>query len=161
MVTPACEESLKIRKCNFHSLCTCQIQIDMYITSLDLKTILVGKMTPPVGNVWPSRILETPVPVFHCWISIRWKSQSKMWLWKPYSICPFLFTPIESRSWFFSDPLLTNKLASMVESICEEASYSGNFTNHSLRATGTTTLFDARVPEAVIWKWTEHKCHCS
>ena len=33
----------------------------------------------------------------------------------------------------------------------------GNFTNHSLCATGTTTLFDAGIPEAVIQKRTGHR----
>ena len=32
-----------------------------------------------------------------------------------------------------------------------------NFTNHSLRATGTTALFDAGVPECIIQKRTGHK----
>ena len=33
----------------------------------------------------------------------------------------------------------------------------GNFTNHSPRATGTTTLFDAGIPEAIIQKRTCHR----
>ena len=37
------------------------------------------------------------------------------------------------------------------------AGLQGNFTNHSLRATGTTALFDASVPEAIIQKRTGHK----
>ena len=32
-----------------------------------------------------------------------------------------------------------------------------NFTNHSLRAPGTTTLLDAGVPEALIQKWSGHR----
>lgn len=33
----------------------------------------------------------------------------------------------------------------------------GNFTNNSLRATGTTTLFDAGVPEVLMQKSSGHK----
>ena len=39
----------------------------------------------------------------------------------------------------------------------EDAKIPGNFTNHSLRATGTTTLFDAGVPEALIQKRSGHR----
>ena len=37
------------------------------------------------------------------------------------------------------------------------AEIEGNFTNHSLRATCATQLYDAGVPEAVVQKQTEHK----
>ena len=33
----------------------------------------------------------------------------------------------------------------------------GNYRTHSLRATGTTTLFDAGVPESIIQKHTGHR----
>lgn len=40
----------------------------------------------------------------------------------------------------------------------KDASIQGKkFTNHSLRATGTTTLFDAGVPEALIQKRSGHR----
>ena len=38
----------------------------------------------------------------------------------------------------------------------QEASIVGKFSNHSLRATGATTLFDANVPEAIIQKRSGH-----
>ena len=41
--------------------------------------------------------------------------------------------------------------------MASEAGLSGNYTNHSLRVTGTTSLFDAGVPEAIIQKRTGHK----
>ena len=41
--------------------------------------------------------------------------------------------------------------------MCADAGVEGTFTNHSLRATGATVLFDAGVPEAVIQKRTGHK----
>ena len=41
--------------------------------------------------------------------------------------------------------------------MCQDGKIEGNFTNHSLRATGATVLFDAGVPESVIQKRTWHK----
>lgn len=41
--------------------------------------------------------------------------------------------------------------------MCQEANVEGNFTNHSLRATGTTALFDAGVRESLVQKWTGHR----
>ena len=38
----------------------------------------------------------------------------------------------------------------------QEASIVGKFSNHSLHATGATTLFDANVPEAIIQKRSGH-----
>ena len=49
------------------------------------------------------------------------------------------------------------KLQTMVKDMMEEAGIPGNFTNHSLRATGTTTLFDAGVPKVLIQKRSGHK----
>ena len=44
----------------------------------------------------------------------------------------------------------------MVKQMFQEASIVGKFSNHSLRATGATTLFDANVPEAIIQKRSGH-----
>ena len=41
-----------------------------------------------------------------------------------------------------------NRLDSMLKDMCTEAQVSGNFTNHSLRAYGTTTLYYANLPES-------------
>ena len=44
-----------------------------------------------------------------------------------------------------------------MKTMASDAGLQGNFKNHSLRATGTTALFDAGVPEAIIQKRTGHK----
>ena len=49
-----------------------------------------------------------------------------------------------------------NKLATMVRGMCSECGIS-NKTNHSLRATGATTLFNASVPEKIIQSTTGHR----
>ena len=59
---------------------------------------------------------------------------------------PLTFTPLGSRPWSFSDPYAKRKLQSKLNGMCPEANVEGNFNNHSLRATGTTALFDAGCP---------------
>ena len=70
---------------------------------------------------------------------------------------PLSFTPTGVRPWFWNSPLGTRRIQTMVKDMMEEAGIPSNFTNHSLRATGTTTLFDAGVPEALIQKRSVHK----
>lgn len=44
----------------------------------------------------------------------------------------------------------------MVKEICRDGQVAGNKTNHSLRATGVSTLFQAGVPEKVIQQRSGH-----
>ena len=50
-----------------------------------------------------------------------------------------------------------NTLSSMMKRMCTAACIEGNKTNHSLRASGTTELFQAQVPEKVIQERTGHR----
>ena len=61
----------------------------------------------------------------------------------------FYFKPSAStsKSWFLNIPVGRNVLNTMVKRMCGEAGVEGNKTNHSLHATGATTLFRASVPE--------------
>ena len=70
---------------------------------------------------------------------------------------PLPFTPTGSRPWFYADPVGIQKIKTVVKDMCHDSGFQGNFTNHSLRATGATTLFDAGVPEAIIQKRSGHK----
>ena len=45
----------------------------------------------------------------------------------------------------------------LVKDMCHEAGLKGNFTNHSLRATGASMLFESGCSEALIKKRTGHK----
>ena len=49
-----------------------------------------------------------------------------------------------------------NNLNSLLSQLCQEAGIAGKKTNHSLRATGATTLFNAQVPEKMIKEITGH-----
>ena len=75
----------------------------------------------------------------------------------------FYLQPIdgaESKSpadaWFTSTPVGRNTLQKMVKDMCAECGLAGSKTNHSLRATGATELFNAGIPEKVIQKHTGH-----
>lgn len=74
-----------------------------------------------------------------------------------FYLSPLPFTPTGNRPWFYEDPLSFRKLQSLVKKMCEDADVQGNFTNHSLRATGATLLFDAGVPELIVQKRTGHR----
>ena len=50
-----------------------------------------------------------------------------------------------------------NTLNHMVPKMCSEAKFSSRMTNHSLRATGATELYDAGVPEKIIKECTGHR----
>lgn len=58
--------------------------------------------------------------------------------------------------WFTTTPVGKNTLAKMVKEVCAEADIGGNKTNHSLRATGATELYQAGVPEIIIQERTGH-----
>ncbi len=45
----------------------------------------------------------------------------------------------------------------MVQEICQDTGIKGHKTNHSLRATGATQLYNAGVPEIIIQERTGHK----
>lgn len=59
--------------------------------------------------------------------------------------------------WYDCCPVGKNTLANMVKDMCMEAGITEPKTNHSLRATGTTRLFQANVPEKIIQKTTGHR----
>ena len=54
---------------------------------------------------------------------------------------PLPFTPMGSRPWYCSSAYPKQKLQMLLKDICKEAGFEGNFTNHSLRATGTNCSF--------------------
>ena len=59
-------------------------------------------------------------------------------------------------SWYEASPVGKNKLSAMVKDMCIEAKIPIK-TNHSLRATGATILFNSNVPEKIIQNTTGHR----
>ena len=67
---------------------------------------------------------------------------------------PLPFKPTGNKPWYWASPRPRKKLQQMVKQMFRDANIEGNFTNHSLRATCATQLFDAGVPEALVQKQT-------
>ena len=67
------------------------------------------------------------------------------------------FSEFDGEPWYSAVPVGKNTLAVKVKRMCESASIGGNKTNHSLRATGATTLFEQGVPEKIIQQRTAHR----
>ena len=72
---------------------------------------------------------------------------------RPLSAVPFG----QEKPWFCSMQIGKNYLSSMFKDMCAEASVSGHKTNHSVRATGASELFEAGVPEKIIKERTGHR----
>ena len=58
--------------------------------------------------------------------------------------------------WFQPRPVDHNILGSVVKHLCDAAGLQGHYTNHSLRATAATRLFEAGVNEQLIMQRTRH-----
>ena len=74
----------------------------------------------------------------------------------------FYLTPnklaTQSKPWYLLVPVSRNHLGSILKDMCTQAQVSGNFTNHSLRAYGATTLYRATLPEKLIQERAGHRC---
>lgn len=75
----------------------------------------------------------------------------------------FYLTPLSKKPsdtlkpWYSKTPVGRNRLNTMLKEMCREAEISGKFTNHSLRAYGASTMFQANVPEKLIQQRTGHR----
>ena len=73
-------------------------------------------------------------------------------------LIPLPKKPLDAtKPWYTMTPVGKNKLNSLLKEMCAKAGLSKDFTNHSLWAYGTTTLFQAKVPEKLIQMRTGHK----
>ena len=70
---------------------------------------------------------------------------------------PFEKVKPDQSVWYYSIPVGRNRLSRMVPEMCQLANISGHKTNHSLRATGATALYEAEVPEKIIQERTGHR----
>ncbi|CAG2234520.1 unnamed protein product [Mytilus edulis] len=62
-----------------------------------------------------------------------------------------------SDEWYDDCPIGVHQLQKTVSDLCKGAQFSGNFTNHSLRATAATRLYAAGVDEQLISEKTGHR----
>ena len=90
-----------------------------------------------------------------------WTSTSINCQWKLKTKILFYVRPVEKpkqgAAWYYSIPIGRNKLAQMVPEMCRIGGISGHKSNHSLRATGATELYEAEVPEKIIQERTGHR----
>ena len=59
-------------------------------------------------------------------------------------------SPDPRKPWYYSTAVGKNVLGSMLKNMCLIAGIEGTKTDHSLRATGATEMFQAGVPEKII-----------
>ena len=80
--------------------------------------------------------------------------------------CPdgaFFSRPKEKPSadvWYACVAVGHNALANTVKRLCQESTIDGYYTNHSLRASAATRLFEAGVDEQLIMQRTGHSSTC-
>ena len=71
---------------------------------------------------------------------------------------PLESAPIDpSAPWFAATPVGKHTLNDKVKKMCLAAGVQGNKTNHSLRATGATQMYESGVPEKIIQERTGHR----
>ena len=108
-----------------------------------------------------------PKEVFH-YANEENPSRCLVRLYKLYnSLCPpgrpdhaFYLTPLvhpKENCWFKKAAVGHNKLADVVCQLMRSANIKGYFTNHSLRATAVTRLYEAEIDEATIMECTGHR----
>ena len=60
-------------------------------------------------------------------------------------------------SWYLDKPVGVNTLREVVKNLCEKSGMSGHFTNHSLRSSAVTRMYQGGVDEQVIQEITGHR----
>ena len=71
--------------------------------------------------------------------------------------CRSLEKYINDSKWYSHQPRGKNYLANMVKNMFKDAKIDGEYTNHSLRASGASEMFVSHVPEKVIQQFTGHR----
>ena len=61
------------------------------------------------------------------------------------------------KQWYIDKPIGINSLRPVVKSLCSKVGLSGKFTNHSLRVSAATRLYQKGVDEQTIKQFTGHK----
>ena len=108
-----------------------------------------------VVYVYPTTDIDRdPVTYYEKYCSLLSPSTNSK---KLYSRCKKLCTP---NQWYCDQPLGLNKIKTAVKDMCKQAGIQGKFTNHSLRATCASRMFDNQIPEQLIKETTGHKSDC-
>ena len=127
-----------------------------YREDLGLKTNKGGlkhvKMNPKVVNIYPiSDVSRCPVHIFQVYMSkLPAAHKSSALYLRP-------LTRYTQSVWFRNAPIDINTLHSTVRVMCEQAGLAGFYTNHSLRASPATRMYNTNCPEQVIQERTGHR----
>ena len=62
--------------------------------------------------------------------------------------------------WYCNQPYGKNKVGSTVKTLCDLAQIEGKFTNHSLRASSASHMYESNVPEQIIKEVMGHHSDC-
>ena len=76
---------------------------------------------------------------------------------KLYLRCRKIPTP---NVWYCDQPYGVNCIKTTVKELCKKAGIEENFTNHSLRASCASRMYDKNVPEQLINEVTGHRSDC-
>ena len=114
------------------------------------------KLSAKVVNIYPNPIYyQCPLMIFDTYM-IRLPVDLK---------CSLLYLRpkanyMHSDAWFIDAPVGPNKLQSVVKDLCHSAGITGYFTNHHLRATAATCMYNSGVDKQVISGVTCHRSMC-
>ena len=156
------KEHRELRSMGFNSQITWHVDISngnryfTYHEDIGLKTNKGGlkhrKIVPKVVDVNPIANRE------HCPVRILYSYFCKL----PVNrTCPALYLrPVKNftpNRWYIDRPVGVNKLQNVVKSVCQQAGLEGFYTNHSLRSTAATRMYQSNVSEQVIQEITGHR----
>ena len=108
-----------------------------------------------IVKVFPSsNMCRCPVRLFGKYIGLlpSGKSRGKLYLRPKLKKTPIV--------WYNDQLYGKNKISGTVKTLCKLANLQGKFSNHSLRATSASRMFDNKVPEQVIKEIRGHKSEC-
>ena len=157
-------EHCKLRRPGFNSQINVELdensgrEVMIYCEDPQHKTNQGGlnsKRTSKVVKVFPSaNVSRCPVRLYGKYIGLLPQSKScgKLYLRPKVKKCPTV--------WFCDQPFGRNKISNTAKKLCEIANIQGKFSNHSLRATSASRMFQKDVPEQVIKEITGHRSDC-